>query len=75
MLGGQSRYVTALPDNEITDACITQLRGLDVDTSKILRTSKGRFGLYFVETGANQRPVLACKRGQIGNRAQRNQIQ
>ena len=32
------------------------LRGLGVETAHILRTDTGRLGLYFVETGANQRP-------------------
>lgn len=56
LLGGKSRYVTALPKNELGDACAAQLRGLGVDVSKILRTDKGRMGLYFIENGANQRP-------------------
>ncbi|MBN1556233.1 MAG: sugar kinase [Phycisphaerae bacterium] len=56
MLGAQARFVTALPDNEITAACLAELHGLGVDTSRILVRDEGRFGLYFVETGANQRP-------------------
>jgi 2-dehydro-3-deoxygluconokinase len=55
-LGGKARFVTALPDNEMTEACITLLKGLDVDVSFIKKVRKGRFGLYFVERGANQRP-------------------
>ena len=56
MLGGNTRFVTALPENEMTDACITLLRGLKVDVSGIKVVNYGRFGLYFVERGANQRP-------------------
>lgn len=56
MLGGNSRYVTALPKNSICDACIDTIRGLGVDTKYILKTDKGRLGIYFLETGANQRP-------------------
>jgi 2-dehydro-3-deoxygluconokinase len=56
MLGADARYVTALPANDLGDACIAELRGLGVDVSKILRMKDGRLGLYFVETGANQRP-------------------
>ena len=56
ILGGKSRYLTAMPKNDLAEACIAQLRGLGVDVSKILRTDKGRMGLYFVEAGANQRP-------------------
>ena len=56
MLGGmEARFVSALPENELGDACIQQLRGLGVNTRFIAR-SKGRLGLYYVETGANQRP-------------------
>jgi 2-dehydro-3-deoxygluconokinase len=54
--GGQSRFVTALPKNDLSEACVAQLRGLGVDVSNILRTARGRVGLYFVENGANQRP-------------------
>jgi len=56
ILGGKARFVTALPDNDIGTACISTLRGLGVDTRSILQTKEGRLGLYFVETGANQRP-------------------
>jgi 2-dehydro-3-deoxygluconokinase len=56
MLGGSARFVTALPKNEIAEACITTLRGLDIDVSEIKLVDSGRLGLYFVERGANQRP-------------------
>jgi 2-dehydro-3-deoxygluconokinase len=54
-LGGQSAFVTALPRNPIAEACVADLRSLGVDTRYILRTDTGRLGLYFLETGANQR--------------------
>ncbi len=53
--GLPARYVTALPDNPITDAFVYQMRGFGIDTSHIVKKS-GRFGIYFVEPGANQRP-------------------
>ncbi len=54
--GGQSRYVTVLPpNNPIVDAFIGELRRFGVDANHIVR-QKGRFGIYFVEPGANQRP-------------------
>lgn len=56
ILGGESRFVSVLPENGIADACVDTLRGLGMDTSGILRTATGRLGLYFVEKGANQRP-------------------
>lgn len=55
-LGGQSSFVTALPQNPLSEACLGTLRGLGVDTSHVVLSKEGRFGLYFVETGANQRP-------------------
>jgi len=56
MLGRKTRFVTALPDHVLADACISFLQGLGIDTSYIVRSETGRLGLYFLETGANQRP-------------------
>ena len=56
MLGGRAAFVTALPKNAIADACVASLRTIGIDTSHIVRTERGRLGLYFLETGANQRP-------------------
>ena len=47
-------FVTVAPQNEIAESCEAQLRGFGVDTSLIVR-GKGRFGIYFLESGANQR--------------------
>ena len=55
-LGGRSSFVTALPSNDIAEACLCQLKMLDVDTSHVVFTDYGRMGLYYTETGANQRP-------------------
>lgn len=55
-LGGNATFVTALPDHAIADACVANLKAMGVDTRYILRTKYGRLGLYFLETGANQRP-------------------
>ncbi|AQQ08542.1 2-dehydro-3-deoxygluconokinase [Sedimentisphaera cyanobacteriorum] len=54
-LGGKAAFVTALPKNDIAAACIAELRSLGVGTSHIIHND-GRLGLYFTETGANQRP-------------------
>jgi 2-dehydro-3-deoxygluconokinase len=54
--GGASAFITALPDHALGDAVATTLRRYSVDTRFIVRAGKGRLGLYFVETGANQRP-------------------
>ncbi|MCC6364470.1 MAG: sugar kinase [Bryobacterales bacterium] len=54
--GYPARYVTVLPpNNPISDAFIGEMRRFGVDASHIVR-GKGRFGIYFVEPGANQRP-------------------
>ena len=55
-LGGSARFVTALPENDISRACLASLRKLGVDVSPILFTDEGRLGIYYTETGANQRP-------------------
>jgi 2-dehydro-3-deoxygluconokinase len=56
LFGAQARFVTALPENLLGDACRDFLRAVGIDTSHVLMTDYGRLGLYFVETGANQRP-------------------
>lgn len=54
--GAPAAYVTALPENHpVADACVAELRRFGVDTSGIVRR-KGRMGVYYLETGANQRP-------------------
>lgn len=53
--GGRAAYCTPLPDNPLTDAFVAQLRSFDVDDDLVLRKPEGRFGIYFVENGANQR--------------------
>ena len=54
--GGKARYVTALPKHALADATMDAVRAMGIDTDFILRTDEGRLGLYFLETGANQRP-------------------
>jgi len=54
--GGKARYVTALPKHALAEATIDSVRAVGVDTQYVLRTETGRLGLYFLETGANQRP-------------------
>lgn len=53
--GGTSAFLTSVPDNVITDALEQEMRKLHVDTALVRRVPHGRFGIYFVETGANQR--------------------
>ena len=54
--GGKARYVTALPKHALAEATLDAIRSVGIDTDYILRTDNGRLGLYFLETGANQRP-------------------
>ena len=54
-LGGEARFVTALPRHEIAEACLANLRAARVRVEDVVRSDTGRFGLYFVEAGANQR--------------------
>jgi len=54
--GGAARYVTALPRHALADATMDSIRAVGIDTRYIVRTENGRLGLYFLETGANQRP-------------------
>ena len=54
-MGNDAAFVTRLPRNDIAEACIQELRGLGVDTRSILRGGD-RMGIYFLESGAAQRP-------------------
>ncbi|MDZ8118401.1 sugar kinase [Pontiella agarivorans] len=54
--GGKARYVTALPKHALAEATMDSVRAVGIDTDFVLRTDEGRLGLYFLETGANQRP-------------------
>lgn len=53
--GFDSVFVTALPKHEIGHCVINSMRKFGVDTSQIVRQGD-RVGIYFVETGASQRP-------------------
>ncbi len=54
--GVPASYVTVLPPNHpVADAAIAELRRCNVGTEHIVRRP-GRMGIYFLETGANQRP-------------------
>ena len=55
LLGQQARYLTALPRTPIAEAIVATLRGLGVECDSLLWRKEGRLGLYFVESGANQR--------------------
>lgn len=52
--GVPATFVTAIPANNVGDAAVGELRRHGVDTSAIKRQGE-RLGIYFLETGANQR--------------------
>lgn len=53
--GLEVTYVTALPRNPISEACVAFLKGKGVDTSHIVQAGE-RMGIYYLEAGANQKP-------------------
>lgn len=55
--GENVAYVSALPKNVLSTACIGELRGLGIDTSYIIHCGE-RIGVYYLEAGANQRPSV-----------------
>lgn len=54
-LGHAAAVVGVVADNELGEAAASELRRHGVDTSALAR-GDGRMGLYFLETGALQRP-------------------
>lgn len=52
--GMDARFVTALPSNDLGQACLNAIRQWGVDTSYIVRQGS-RLGIYFLESGAVQR--------------------
>ncbi len=55
MFGADSCFITALPKNPLADACVASLEAVGIKTQHIVRVDHGRLGLYFLESGANQR--------------------
>jgi 2-dehydro-3-deoxygluconokinase len=55
LLGKQGVFVTALPANPIGDAAVNEVCRYGVDVQFVRRTA-GRVGVYYLETGAMQRP-------------------
>ena len=53
--GFDAGFVSALPNHEIGECAIRELRSFGVDTQHINRSGE-RVGIYFLEAGANQRP-------------------
>jgi 2-dehydro-3-deoxygluconokinase len=52
--GGDAAFVTKLPENEVADKALTEIRGLGVDIDPAVRGGE-RIGVYYLEQGASQR--------------------
>ena len=53
--GFDAEFVTALPSNDIAQACLRELRGFGVGVGNCLESGE-RMGIYFLEKGAVCRP-------------------
>lgn len=53
--GLESCFVSKLPKHEIGQSAVNHLRSFGVNTNYIVRGGE-RVGIYFLETGASQRP-------------------
>jgi 2-dehydro-3-deoxygluconokinase len=53
--GLDAGFVTVLPGNDIGEGALRELHRFGVDTSHVRRAGT-RVGIYFLETGSNQRP-------------------
>jgi 2-dehydro-3-deoxygluconokinase len=55
ILGHHARWISVVPANPVGDAALRELRRYGVDVSVVARGGR-RLGIYFAETGANERP-------------------
>lgn len=53
--GLSAGFVSALPENDIGESAVRELRRFGVETTHIRRSGQ-RVGIYYLEAGANQRP-------------------
>ena len=58
IFGEKAEFVSALPDNAVGEAAERELMKYGVETDHINKVKGSRLGIYFLETGANQRPSL-----------------
>ena len=54
-LGVESYMVSSAPDNSVGDACLAYMRQYNLNLENVKRNGS-RLGIYYVETGAAQRP-------------------
>src|SRR5881398_1787040 len=62
--GLPATFVSAIPANNIGDAAIAEVRKFGVDTSAVKRAGE-RLGIYFLESGANQRASKEIGRAHV----------
>jgi len=55
ILGHRSRWISVVPANPAGEAALRELRRYGVDAGEVVRGGR-RLGIYFAETGANERP-------------------
>jgi 2-dehydro-3-deoxygluconokinase len=55
VLGHSSRWISVVPANPVGEAALRELRRYGVDIGAVRRAGR-RLGVYFAETGANERP-------------------
>ncbi|MGB8957782.1 MAG: sugar kinase [Candidatus Aminicenantales bacterium] len=55
ILGHRSRWISVVPANPVGEAALRELRRYGVDIGAVARGGR-RLGVYFAETGANERP-------------------
>ena len=58
IFGEDAEFLTALPDNAVGEAAERELMKYGVSTKHVNHVKDSRLGIYFLETGANQRPSL-----------------
>lgn len=58
IFGEDAEFVSALPDNAVGEAAERELMKYGVKTCHINKVKGSRLGIYYLETGANQRPSL-----------------
>lgn len=56
-LGVPTGWIGKLPDNALGRKIVNEIRGLGVDTTRVVWSSTGRVGTFFVEWGAPPRPL------------------
>jgi len=55
ILGDRSRWISVVPANPVGEAALRELRRYGVDVGAVVRAGR-RLGIYYAETGANERP-------------------